>query len=79
MKKKIKHKKYVKYGALKILEAKKVKNGMRQTRFFSYAVIKRAIIRYFGKLNDIQGGFFNCPPPKKLKYVTPRLGVSTLT
>ena len=26
----------------------------------------------------IQGGFFNWPP-KKLKYVKPRLGVSTLT
>ena len=27
----------------------------------------------------LQGGLFNCPPPKKLKYVKPRLGVSTLT
>ena len=27
----------------------------------------------------IRGGFFNWPPLKKLKYVKPRLGVSTLT
>jgi hypothetical protein len=30
-------------------------------------------------LEIIQGGFFNWPPPKKLKYVKPRLGESTLT
>ena len=29
-------------------------------------------------VSHIQGGFFNSPP-KKLKYVKPRLGVSTLT
>ena len=28
---------------------------------------------------DHTGWFFNWPPPKKLKYVKPRLGVSTLT
>ena len=27
----------------------------------------------------IQGGFFHWYPPKKLKYVKPRLGESTLT
>ena len=30
-------------------------------------------------IGNIQGDFFNWYPPKKLKYVKPWLGVSTLT
>ena len=32
-------------------------------------------------ISEIQGGFLTAPPPKKkkLKYVKPRLGESTLT
>ena len=30
-------------------------------------------------MEKIQGDFFNWSPPKKFKYVKPRLGESTLT
>ena len=36
-------------------------------------------VRVLGDGDEIQGGFFKWPPPKKLKYVKPRLGESTLT